>query len=255
MAGLFLSSPPPPPPPSSPHTPPPPPHQPLPKSEVSFFNLCFFFVFFFPSCLSPFEFQRKPTTLKYQTGKEKGWWGGFSCSPPLCPHYPAVPLHLLRRSLRSGFGLWCFFLYFLFFFCIFTHLLRFSGGKVGLNPDFFEAREMILLWRIGPLKTSLNSSWCCKVTENLLRAGGPQYDASGLGTNWLCRLEDLETSREGERSTEETLLGAFESPLWRILWLTHMTRQLRGGFWVCGMRKRTDGGRGGGHSVSGRVQI
>lgn len=85
---------------------------------------------------------------------------------------------------------------FLFFF-IFTHLLRFSGGKVGLNPDFFEAREMILLWRIGPLKTSLNSSWCCKVTENLLRAGGPQCDASGLGTNWLCRLEDRETSREG----------------------------------------------------------
>lgn len=103
----------------------------LPKSEVSFFNLFFLLLFF---CLSPFEFQRKPTTLKYQTGKEKGWWGGFgtvefSRSPPLCPHHPTVPLHLLRRSLRSGFGLWCFFL---FFFFIFTHLLRFRGGKWAL---------------------------------------------------------------------------------------------------------------------------
>lgn len=177
MAGLFLSSPP----PTSPRTPPPP-LQPSP-SQRFLFLICFFFSFFL-SCLSPFEFQRKPTTLKYQTGKEKGWWGGFgdcevfllsSSLPP--PPYRPLSIFSVAPS-APALGCDVFFIFF-----IFTHLLRFSGGKVGLNPDFFEAREMILLWRIGPLKTSLNSSWCCKVTENLLRAGAPQCDASGLGTN------------------------------------------------------------------------
>lgn len=128
---------------------------PFTKPEVPFFlsHLLFFF-------LMPFEFQRKPTTLIYLA--EKGEGAVMMLSFPSTV-YSASPI--------SSFFTPSFFLHWLRLWCFLTRLLHFSDGKVGLNPESLRQDVTILLWRISLLKTSLNSSWCCKVSERLFAVG------------------------------------------------------------------------------------